>query len=151
MSPMRRRVSVVVAAACLLILVGCGNGEDGASMAEWRDHHADRLAALDRELSAADAALDQGERGAILGACNLLNDALGVVRDEATPVPDPVADDSLQAALVDVGFAVESCLAGGRSAAAVDVEAAMALVDGARESLGAALATIAAAGSPPTS
>ncbi len=103
-----------------------------------------RVEVLGREIVAADDALDGGDRNAILGACNLLNDALAEVRDSALPVPAPAVDRVPTEAAVDVGFAVRSCLVGGRSAAAFDVEAAMALMDEARQSFDRAQAALAA-------
>lgn len=131
----RRQVTVVVA-GCLLALAGCGDGGGAAgSMAQWEERHGGSVAALDRELAAADTALAAGDRDAILDACNLLDGAVNDVRDEALPVPDATIDEELQAVVADIDAATEACLSGGRSGVAADVEAAMALVDEARESL----------------
>lgn len=136
MRSMGRHQATVVVAGCLLALAGCGDGGGTAgSLAQWEERHGGSVAALDRELAAADAALDAGDRDAILDACNLLDGAVRDVRDEALPVPDTTADEALQAAVADIDAATEACLSGGRSGAAADVEAAMALVDEARESL----------------
>lgn len=141
MGSMRSFVAAATLAG-LLALAACGNGEAAGSMADWRERHRDSVAALDRDLMAADAALEQGDRNAILDACNLLDGSLADVRDEALPVPDATANEELTAALSDIGAAAESCLAGARSGAAADVEGAMELVDDALASLAGARAAL---------
>ena len=62
-----------------------------------------------------------------------------------TLIASPVRrqEEVLTEAAVDIGFAVRSCLVGGRSGAAIDVEAAMTLMDEARQSFDRAQAALA--------
>lgn len=138
-----RPVLGAAAVGCLLALAGCSAdaGESG-SMAEWEERHRQRVANLDRELTEVDAALDEGDRDAILDTCNLLTDASTDVRDDALPLPDQAADEALRTALDDIDAAAERCLAGVRSGAAADVEAAMDLVEDAQKSFERARAAL---------
>lgn len=145
---MRAAQRLVFTAVVGLGLLGaaCGGGGDGAAAnkAEWEDRHGANVESLSRELVAADATLNGSERTSILGACNLLGESAEEVRADVLPVPDAAVDGALKEALDAIDMAAASCLSGARSGAADDVEAAMALMTGAREAMDAAEAAIAA-------
>jgi len=102
-----------VAVAALAVGVGCGGVSSPAASgkAAWTARHGAALAALNTDLGTARTTLSSLQRPDILGSCNQLRDSLEEAR-KGLPVPDPVTDTNLRAALDAVGVGAEDCIKG---------------------------------------
>jgi hypothetical protein len=135
---------VVVAAG----LVGaCGSSSDSgaaSNKSDWDKKNGSAVKAVSVDVDESNTALDQGDRSAILAACNELRADLADAR-KGVPVPDATVNGTLKTALDSVGTAADSCINGARIAndnhlveqAQVDMKAARTKLDDAQKAIAA--------------
>lgn len=127
---MRRLTGVALAAAlAVVVLVGCGGGDDGGSAgnkAEWEDQNGELVQAYSRSLDDAINNINQGARATTVGSCTQVADDAKELNAQAFPVPNATVQAALRSAVDNGTKAAASCLAGAQGGGAPVIERAQA-------------------------